>query len=133
MATKIPKTLRYSAEHEWVRLDGDLVVVGITDYAQHEMREVVYVELPKLGKSIEKMEILCVIETMKAASDVFSPVSGEVVEVNEALKEKPELVNSSPYAHGWIAKLKPTGKREEELKELLDADAYRGLIEAQKK
>lgn len=129
---KIPEGLRYTKEHEWVRIEGDAAVVGVTDYAQQEMHEVVYVELPKPGKAVEQAGSLCVIETMKAVSDVFAPVSGRVVEANEALKTEPGLVNSSPYDKGWIAKLRPTGKVEEELKRLMDAAAYRGSIEASK-
>lgn len=130
---KIPEGLRYSKEHEWVRVEGGVAVVGVSDYAQQEMHEVVYVELPKPGKTVEQAGSLCVIETMKAVSDVFAPVSGKVIEANEALKTKPELVNSSPYDKGWIAKLKPTGKVGEELKLLMDAAAYKNYIEANKK
>ncbi len=130
---RIPEGLRYTKEHEWVRVEGGVAVVGVTDYAQQEMHEVVYVELPKPGKTVGQAGSLCVIETMKAVSDVFAPVSGEVIEANEALKTEPELVNSSPYDKGWIAKLKPTGKVEEELKRLMDAAAYKNYIEANKK
>lgn len=130
---KIPEGLRYSKEHEWVRVEGGVAVVGVSDYAQQEMHEVVYVELPKPGKTVEQMGSLCVIETMKAVSDVFAPVSGKVIEANEALKTDPELVNSSPYDKGWIAKLRPAGKVEEELKRLMDAAAYKDYIEANKK
>ncbi len=129
----IPEGLRYTKEHEWVRVGGDAAVVGVTDYAQQEMHEVVYVELPKPGKTVEQTGSLCVIETMKAVSDVFAPVSGEVIEANEVLKTDPELVNSSPYDKGWIAKLRPTGNVEEELKRLMDAAAYKNYIEADKK
>ncbi len=133
MGVNVPKELRYSTEHEWAKLDGDVVVVGISDYAQQEMHEVVYVELPKPGKSVKQREVLCVIETMKAVSDVFAPVSGEVIEVNEALNTKPELMNNSPYGDGWLVKLKPAGNVEEELSKLMDDAAYLKHIQASKK
>ena len=131
--TEVPKELRYSKEHEWVRLDGDVALVGVTDYAQQELHEVVYVELPKPGKSVKQMGSLCVIETMKAVADVFAPVSGEVIEVNETLNAKPELVNSSPYKEGWLVKIKATGDVKEELGKLMDAASYRQFIEGGEK
>ena len=124
----IPDELRYSKDHEWVKIEGDTAIVGISDYAQQEMHEVVFVDVPKIGKVVKQKDALCVIETMKAVSDVLAPVTGEVIEVNASLKDKPELVNSSPYDKGWIVKLKITGAVEEELKNLIDADAYRKHI-----
>ena len=124
----LPKELRYSKEHEWVRLDGDIAVMGVTDFAQQELHEVVYVELPEQGKTVSQMGNLCVIETMKAIADVFAPVSGEVIEGNGALKDKPELVNTSPYDKGWIARIKTTDKVQEELDLLMDAARYKEFI-----
>lgn len=127
--TEVPAELRYTAQHEWVRAEGDMVTVGVTDYAQKEMHEVVFVELPKPGKQVRQGEVLCIIETMKAISEVYAPVGGTVAEANTALTTKPELVNNSPYAGGWVARIKPGGALKEELSKLMDASAYRTLIE----
>lgn len=125
----IPEVLRYTEEHEYVRSadSENEIVVGITDYAQGELGDVVYVELPTVGDSFERMEVFGTIEAVKAVSDLYCPVSGEVVAVNEALEEDPALVNSDPYGEGWMIRLKvqdPSG-----LDELLDADAYRAIVE----
>ena len=132
--TNVPEGLRYSKEHEWARQEGAIIVVGITDYAQHELHDIVYVELPALGRKVVQMEKLCVLETMKAVADVFSPVGGEVAEMNGKLKQNPELVNKDPYGNGWMVKLKPLipTKAKEELGRLMDSSAYRAFIEAAK-
>lgn len=123
-----PDDRRYTREHEWALIEEeDLVVVGITDFAQRELGDVVYVELPGVGSSVAAMGEFGVIESVKAASDLFSPVSGEVVETNEALVEHPELVNESPYDSGWMMKVRPDDLSE--LDGLLDAEGYRQLIE----
>lgn len=124
----IPADLLYTDEHEWVRLEGDIAVVGITDYAQHELGDVVYVELPEVGTTVEQGEPFGVVESVKAASDLYAPVSGEVVEVNTALEDAPELVNNDPYGEGWMIKVRPSDW-EVEKANLLDAEAYRRLIE----
>ena len=124
-----PKDLRYTAEHEWIRQDGELVVVGITDHAQLELGDVVYVELPEVGSRISQGSPLGVIESVKAASDLFAPVSGEVVAVNGDLEGAPQLVNESPYGHGWIITVRPS-RLDAEDAQLLDAEAYAQLVQS---
>ena len=123
----VPGDRRYTREHEWALVEDDLVVVGITDFAQHELGDVVYVELPGVGSHVTAMAEFGVVESVKAASDLFSPVGGEVVEVNEALVVHPELVNESPYDAGWMMKVGADDLGE--LDGLLDAEDYRQLIE----
>jgi glycine cleavage system H protein len=125
----IPEVLKYTEEHEYVRSadSENEVVVGITDYAQGELGDVVYVELPAVGDSFERMEVFGTIEAVKAVSDLYSPVSGEVVAVNEALEEDPALVNSDPYGEGWMVRLRVQDPSD--LDELLDAEAYRAIVE----
>ncbi len=120
---------RYTKEHEWVRRDGDVVTVGISDHAQEQLGDIVFVELPELGRKLKKGDAMAVVESVKAASDVYAPVSGEVIEVNEALNDDPALVNSSPEDEGWFCKLKPDDPAE--LDDLMDADAYRAFVESQ--
>ncbi len=119
--------LRYSKEHEWIRVDGDVGTVGISEYAQEQLGDVVFVELPEVGKALIRSNEAAVIESVKAASEIYAPVGGEVVEVNEALNDEPGLVNSSPTGEGWIFKLKIAD--EAELDALLDAAAYLEFIE----
>jgi glycine cleavage system H protein len=116
------KDLKFTKEHEWVKEEGDIAVVGITDYAQKELGDVVYVELPEVGNTYEKDEACSNIESVKAVSDIYAPVSGEITEVNEALEDKPEIVNQDPYGEGWLFKLKM--ENPDELEELMDTDAY---------
>jgi len=125
----IPEVLKYTEEHEYVRsADAENeIVVGITDYAQGELGDVVYVELPAVGDSFERMEVFGTIEAVKAVSDLFSPVSGEVIAVNEDLEEDPALVNSDPYGEGWMVRLRLQDPSD--LDELLDAEAYRAIVE----
>jgi glycine cleavage system H protein len=118
---------RYSRDHEWVRLDGDVAVIGITDYAQEQLGDVVYVELPAVGKKLAKGDEAAVVESVKAASEVFAPVAGEVVAVNDALTDEPGAVNQSPEGAGWFLKLKLDDKGEVEA--LMDADAYKAFLE----
>lgn len=122
-----PKDLRYTAEHEWIRQDGDLVVIGITDHAQHELGDVVYVELPEVGSQVTQGSPFGVIESVKAASDLFAPLTGEVVAVNGDLESAPQLVNESPYGDGWILTVRP-GRLDVEEPQLLDAEAYTQLV-----
>lgn len=124
---KIPEELFFSKEHEWVRLEGTAATVGISDYAQSELGDVVYVEPPKVGAEVAKMGEMGVVESVKAASDIYSPVAGRVAEVNAKLDAQPELVNTEPYGEGWIAKLAVAGPQA--LEGLLDAAAYRKYIE----
>ena len=104
--SNIPEQLRYAASHEWIKVEGETGTVGITDHAQHELSDVVYVDLPKVGAKIAAGAVVAVVESVKAASDIYSPVSGEVVEVNVALVKHPELVNSDPYGAAWLFRLK---------------------------
>ncbi len=125
--TAVPEDRRYTKDHEWVRLEGDLAVVGITDHAQHALGEITYVELPPVGKALKQFAEAGAVESAKAASDIFSPLSGVVAEVNPALETEPEKVNSDPYGEGWMYKLK--GASAGELGNLLTAQQYRKLIE----
>ncbi|HFB39252.1 MAG TPA: glycine cleavage system protein GcvH [Oceanithermus sp.] len=125
----VPEELKYRDTHEWVRVEDGVAVVGITDYAQGELGDVVYVELPEVGREVEAGEAVAVIESVKTASDIYAPVSGEIVEVNELLAEHPEKVNEDPYGEGWLFKIRMA--RPEELEALLDAEGYRKLLEAE--
>jgi glycine cleavage system H protein len=125
--SKIPPDLKYTAEHEYLRVDGGgNVVVGITDYAQGELGDIVYIELPKVGTKFSKHDVFGTIEAVKAVSELFAPISGEVAEINERLDKEPALVNSDPYGEGWMIKLRMTD--EGELSALLDADAYSAQV-----
>jgi len=126
----IPAELRYSKTHEWVRREKDgTVTVGITDNAQDLLGDMVYVELPEPGRRVKAGQECAVVESVKAASDVYSPLSGEVVAVNEAISDSPELVNKDPYGEGWMMRLKPFALAE--MDALLDAEAYRAQIESE--
>ncbi len=123
----IPYNLKYNESHEWVRQDGEIATIGITDYAQSEIQDIVFVELPDVGTQITHKTEFGVIESVKAAFDLYAPVSGEVIEVNESLLDAPEQVNESPYDEGWFLKIKMTDQSE--LDALLDADGYQAHIE----
>ena len=118
----VPDDLQYSKEHEWVRADGDVATIGITHFAQEQLGDVVFVELPEKGATVRQFSSLGVVESVKAASDIYAPISGEVVERNVKVIEKPELVNTSPYEQGWMVKVKVNDPKE--LEGLLRADAY---------
>ena len=126
---KVPDELLYTKEHEWVKVEGDVATVGITDYAQDQLGDIIYVELPEVGRKVKQMEAVATVEAVKTAADVYSPVSGEVIETNAKLSEKPELLNEDPYGEGWMFKLKM--ENPEELKNLLSPEEYRKLIEAE--
>ena len=121
-----PADLRYAASHEWVRLDGEIATVGISDHAQQELTDVVFVELPAMGRTVDAGDPTAVVESVKAASDIYAPVSGEVLEVNPDVEADPSLVNTDPYGKGWIFKLKV--KDATEVSKLMDAAAYAGQI-----
>ena len=126
---EIPSGLRYAGTHEWARLDENgHVIVGITDYAQEQLGDVVYIELPELAQQVQIAAEAAVVESVKAASDIYAPISGEVVAVNEALADEPELVNKDPYNHGWFFRIAPADAAE--LQRLLDANAYAQRCEA---
>ena len=122
----IPDNLKYSKEHEWVRVEGDEAYVGITDFAQGELGDIVYVEVETVGDLVEKDEIFGTIEAVKTVSDLYMPVTGEVLELNESLESEPEVVNEDPYGKGWMVKIKLSDSSQ--LDELLDAEAYKALI-----
>jgi|TARA_B100000497_G_scaffold38665_1_gene45337 glycine cleavage system H protein len=124
----VPNNLRYSKEHEWVKVDGDVAFVGITDFAQSELGDIVFVEIDTVGDSIEADEIFGTIEAVKTVSDLFMPVSGEVLEFNEKLEDEPELVNADAYEAGWLVKIKLSNT--DQLDNLMDAAAYKDMINA---
>ena len=119
---KLPKDLRYTEDHEWARPDGGNFVVGIDDYAQDQLGDIVFVELPEVGRALAKGEEFGTVESVKAVSELFSPIAGEVLEVNAALADSPELVNSDPYGQGWMIKIKPA--KAGAFDQLLNRDAY---------
>jgi len=123
-----PEDLRYTKEHEWVRLEGDVATIGITDYAQKELGDIVYVEVETEGDTLEENEVFGSVEAVKTVSDLFMPVAGEVVEVNEDLESDPELVNSNPYENGWMIKVKVTDVAQVE--GLMTAQQYAELVGA---
>jgi glycine cleavage system H protein len=122
----IPENLKYTNEHEWVLEDTDTMVVGITDYAQSELGDIVYIELPNTGDKFTRNDVFGSIEAVKAAADIYCPVSGEVVDVNSNLKDAPESINKDPYGEGWIIKLRPENK--DELSGLMDSAQYTEYI-----
>jgi glycine cleavage system H protein len=122
----IPEGLKYSKEHEWVRMEGDVAVIGITDFAQGELGDIIYVDIETVGESLEANEIFGTVEAVKTVSDLFLPISGEILEFNEKLQDDPELVNTDPYGEGWMIKVKPADVSE--MDTLLDPAAYQALI-----
>lgn len=124
--SNVPSELRYAKSHEWVRSAGELAEVGITDHAQHELTDVVFVELPAVGRKVKAGEVCAVVESVKTASDIYAPISGEVVAVNAALPNQPSLVNTAPYGEGWFFKVRPSAPSE--ISALLTADQYRAQI-----
>ena len=124
----IPENLKYTKDHEWIRIEGEEAIVGITDYAQGELGDIVFIEIETEGEELAKEEVFGTIEAVKTVSDMFMPVGGEVLEVNEKLEESPEVINNDPYGDGWLIKIKLADTSE--LDELLDAAAYKNLLEA---
>lgn len=123
---KFPDNLKYTKDHEWVKVDGDEAYIGITDFAQNELGDIVYLEIDTVGETLEKEETFGTIEAVKTVSDLFMPVSGEVLEFNEKLESSPETINKDPYGDGWIIKIKLTNQ--EELNDLLAVDKYKDLV-----
>ena len=124
--TQVAQGLRYTKTHEWVKLDGDVATVGVTDFAQSELGDITYLELPEPGTTVTQGEPMGVIESVKAASDIYAPISGEVIEANSTVVDSPELVNTSPYEEGWFVKVRvsdPAG-----VESLMDADAYEAFV-----
>lgn len=122
----VPQNLRYNTSHEWVLVDGDVATIGISDHAQEELTDVVFVELPPVGKTVDAGDPTAVVESVKAASDIYAPISGEIVEVNDGVEAEPALVNTDPYGAGWIFKLRI--KDASQLEKLLDAAGYEAMI-----
>ncbi|MBE0660964.1 MAG: glycine cleavage system protein GcvH [Bacteroidales bacterium] len=125
---KVPESLKYTKNHEWIKVENDEAIIGITDFAQHELGDIVFVEVETVGDSLDKEEVFGTIEAVKTVSDLFMPVAGEVLEFNEALADTPELVNKDPYGEGWIIKVKLTDASQ--LNDLLSASEYNEVIES---
>lgn len=124
----IPSELKYTKDHEWIKIEEDIITIGITDFAQGELGDIVYVEVETLDETLDAEEIFGTVEAVKTVSDLFLPVSGEIIEFNEMLEDEPEKVNSDPYGDGWMIKVKVSDVAQ--LEDLLDADAYKELIGA---
>jgi glycine cleavage system H protein len=124
----VPANLKYTKDHEWVKIDGDIATVGITDFAQGELGDIVYVEVETAGETLDKEEVFGTVEAVKTVSDLFLPLSGEIIEFNDSLESEPEKVNKDPYGEGWMIKIKITNP--EEIETLLDDKAYKALIGA---
>ena len=124
---QVPEELSYTSEHEWLSIENGIATVGITDYAQSELGDIVFVELPQVGTRTKQMEPFGTIEAVKAVSDLFAPLTGEIIEVNSALEDSPESINSDPYGDGWIVKIK--FENESELESLLSADDYKAEVD----
>jgi glycine cleavage system H protein len=127
---EFPEGLKYSKEHEWVLVEDKVAIIGITEFAEHELGDVVYVELPEVGEKVVKDDPFAAVESVKAVSDVFAPVSGTVLEINDTLPENPETINDDPYGDGWMIKVEMTDK--DDLKDLMSAEEYAEYIEQQK-
>ncbi|KYK33134.1 MAG: glycine cleavage system protein H [Thermoplasmatales archaeon SG8-52-3] len=126
MGDEVRSNLKYTDSHEWIKVDDKIAKVGITDHAQSELTDIVFVELPEIGKEIKKGEELCVVESVKSVSEIYAPVSGKIANINKKLEDAPETINESPYDEGWLVEIEV--KNESELKSLLDADAYKKMI-----
>ncbi|WP_457558337.1 glycine cleavage system protein GcvH [Candidatus Harpocratesius sp.] len=123
---EFPTDLKYAETHEWVKVEGDIAIVGITDHAQDQLGEIVFAELPEVGDTFEKGEEMCSVESSKAVGEALAPVSGEIVEINEALEDEPEKINADPYGEGFLVKIKMSDPSE--LDSLLDADGYKATL-----
>ena len=124
---KLPEDLKYTKDHEWIRIDGDTAIVGISDFAQSELGDIVYVEVETVDEDLDQEEVFGTVEAVKTVSDLFMPVSGKIIEFNETLEDEPELVNENPYDNGWIIKIKMSSP--EEVKELLSSEDYKSHVE----
>ena len=125
---EFPSELKYTKEHEWVRIDGDVATIGITDFAQSELGDIVYVEVETLDETLEKDEVFGSVEAVKTVSDLFLPLSGEIIEFNEGLEDDPELVNTDPFGKGWMIKLKISDSSQ--IEDLMSAEDYKNLVNA---
>ena len=131
MEHKFPKELKYLQTHEWIRIEDNIATVGITDYAQHQLGDIVYIELPEIGTILKKGSNVAEIESVKAVGELMMPLSGKIIEVNTGLADNPESVNSSPYGTGWMVKIEINNKSE--INELLTVEAYKEIVETEKK
>jgi len=123
----IPENLKYTKDHEWISIEGDVATVGITDFAQGELGDIVYVEIEKIGENFSKEQVFGTVEAVKTVSDLFMPITGEIIDINEELNEKPELVNEDPYGQGWMIKIKTNSS---DTSDLLNSEEYKKLIGA---
>ena len=123
----IPENLKYTKDHEWISIEGDVATVGITDFAQGELGDIVYVEIEKIGENFSKEEVFGTVEAVKTVSDLFMPLTGEIININEELNEKPELVNEDPYGQGWMIKIKVNSS---DISDLLNSEQYKKLVGA---
>jgi len=123
----VPENLYYTKEHEWLKIEDDTATMGITDYAQKSLHEIVFVDLPEIKRKVRQMEPIGTVESVKAVSEIYTPISGEIIEVNKELNEKPELVNQDPYGKGWMAKIRPENL-DNEIKNLLTPQQYREYL-----
>jgi len=123
----IPGNLKYTKDHEWISIEGDVATVGITDFAQGELGDIVYVEIEKIGENFSKEEVFGTVEAVKTVSDLFMPLTGEIIDINEELNEKPELVNEDPYGQGWMIKIKVNSS---DISDLLNSEQYKKLVGA---
>ncbi len=128
--TEIKDELKYSAEHEWIKVEGDIAIIGITDHAQNALHEITFVEISEVGTVLKANDECGLVESMKASSDLFTPIGGEIVEVNTELEDAPEKINEDCYGEGWLFKIKPSNL-EADLAALMDANAYKALIESE--
>ncbi|MBS3778268.1 MAG: glycine cleavage system protein GcvH [Candidatus Thermoplasmatota archaeon] len=126
MADEVRDDLKYTETHEWIHVKGNIAIVGITDHAQSELTDIVFAELPEVGKEISKGDELCVVESVKSVSEIYSPVSGKITKVNEALEDNPEIINENPFDDGWLVEIELSKKKE--LDDLLDAEGYKELL-----
>jgi glycine cleavage system H protein len=126
MSDEVRDELKYTETHEWVHIKGNIAVIGITDHAQSELTDIVFTELPEVGKDISKGDELCVVESVKSVSEIYAPLSGKVVKVNGDLEDTPEIINEKPYDDGWLVEIEISNK--DEVKSLLDAAKYKGLL-----
>jgi glycine cleavage system H protein len=126
MADEVIDGLNYTKTHEWLKIDGKNAIVGITDHAQSELTDIVFVELPEIGKEIKRGDELCIVESVKSVSEIYSPISGRVVKVNKELEDSPEIINESPYENGWLVELEIIDKSE--IESLLNSDSYKKIL-----
>lgn len=126
MADEVREELRYTETHEWLKVEGNNAIVGITDHAQSELTDIVFVELPEPGKEISKGDELCIVESVKSVSEIYSPISGKVLKINKKLEDSPEIINESPYDNGWLVELEIKDKSE--INNLLDSESYKNIL-----